>query len=56
VQGHALTIRWQRGDAAEDGFQDARVVAPGQPVQLAELPANARLLVCAPPPSGRGLG
>jgi cyclic beta-1,2-glucan synthetase len=49
VQGHALTIRWQRDDAAaEGGFQDARVVAPGQRVRLAELPANARLLVCAP--------
>jgi cyclic beta-1,2-glucan synthetase len=46
VQGHALTIRWQRDDAAaQDGFQDARVIPSGQVVRLAELPANARLLV-----------
>jgi cyclic beta-1,2-glucan synthetase len=48
VQGHALTVRWQRGDAAsEDGFQPDRVVAPGQVLPLAELPQGARLLVQA---------
>lgn len=48
VQGHALTVRWQRDDAApEDGFQPDRVVAPGQLLPLAELPQGARLLVQA---------
>lgn len=48
VQGHALTVRWQReGAAAQDDFQADRVVAPGQVLQLAELPEHTRLLVQA---------
>jgi len=48
VQGHALTVRWQRdGAAAEDSFQADRVLTPGQVVLLAELPEAARLLVQA---------
>jgi cyclic beta-1,2-glucan synthetase len=50
VQGHTLTIRWQRGDAAaEDGFEDYRMVAPGQVLQLADLPERVRLLMQARP-------
>lgn len=48
VQGHALAIRWQRGDAAAEGsFQADRALSPGQVILLADLPAQARLLVQA---------
>jgi cyclic beta-1,2-glucan synthetase len=50
VQGHALTIRWQRGDAEpEGGFEGYRAVAVGQVLQLADLPERVRLLMQARP-------
>ncbi|UUZ63062.1 hypothetical protein LP417_25480 [Polaromonas sp. P1-6] len=48
LQERRVTIRWQRADVAvEDGFKPDRVMAPGQVVMLAELPARAVLLVRA---------
>jgi cyclic beta-1,2-glucan synthetase len=44
----AVTIHWQRaGVLPEDGFKPDRVMAPGDAVRLAELPAQAVLLVQA---------
>ena len=43
-----VNLRWQRaGLALDDGFKPDRVIAPGQVVVLAELPAQAHLLVQA---------
>ena len=43
-----VKLRWQRaGRALDDGFKPDRVIAPGQLLLLAELPAQAQLLVQA---------
>jgi cyclic beta-1,2-glucan synthetase len=46
LEERVVILRWQRaGLAVEDGFKPDRVMAPGQVVVLAELPAQAQLLV-----------
>ncbi|SFC25107.1 cyclic beta-1,2-glucan synthetase [Polaromonas sp. OV174] len=50
LKQRVVILRWQRaGLPAEDGFKPDRVVAPGQVLLLAELPAQAHLLVQAEP-------
>lgn len=48
LQERVVKLRWQRaGLAAEDSFKPDLVITPGQVVMLAELPAQAALLVQA---------
>ena len=45
-----VTLRWQRaGVALDNGFKPDRVIAPGQVLVLADLPARSLLLVQAAP-------
>ena len=48
LQERVVNLRWQRAELAlEDGFRPDRVITPGQVVMLAELSAQATLLVQA---------
>ena len=48
LEGRVLTVRWQRvGMLVEHALKPDRTIAPGQVVLLAELPAQAVLLVTA---------
>ena len=43
LQGQSVTVRWQRGEATE--LKPDRIVAAGQSVRLADLPAQALVVV-----------